>query len=44
MFEVVGKSICVGNATDVIKQLVDEVIGDCNRDGVFKYIDDNILK
>lgn len=44
MFEVVGKSICVGNATDVIKQLVDEVIDDCNYDGVFKYIDDNILK
>lgn len=44
MFEVVGKSICVGNATDVIKQLVDEVIDDCNCDGVFKYIDDNILK
>lgn len=43
MFEVVGKSICVRNSTDVIKQLVDEVIDDCDSDGVFKYLDNNIL-
>ena len=44
MFEVVGKSVCVGNATDVIKQLVDDVCDDCHNDGVFKYLDDVILK
>ena len=43
MFEVVGKSICVDNSTDVIKQLVDEVTDNCDRDGVFKYLDINIL-
>lgn len=44
MFDVVGKSICVGNASDVIKQLVDEVIDNCDNEGVFKYLNDNILK
>lgn len=44
MFEAVGKSIVMKNAHDSVKSQADDVTLSCYEDGVFKYIEDNILK
>ena len=44
MFEVVGKSIAVSNATEKMKTLANKIILSCEEEGVFKYIDRNIFK
>jgi len=44
MFSVVGKSVAVGNSSDKIKQNSDDVSLNCENNGVFKYIEDNILR
>lgn len=44
MFEVVSKGIAVGNAVDKLKILSKNVALDCNHNGIYKYIEDNILK
>lgn len=44
LFEVVGKSISVGNAHDMIKKNAHEVTFSCEENGVFRYIEENILK
>ncbi len=44
MFKVVGKSICVDNACMELKKYADEITGSWSENGVFKYIENNILK
>lgn len=44
MFEVVGKSVAMGNATNNIKGMATDVVLNCEEYGVYKYIEDNILK
>lgn len=44
MFEVVGQSVAVANSSDKIKQISNDVSLSCDEKGVFKYIEDNILK
>ena len=44
MFEVVGKSISVANGTDKIKKLANQITLSSNENGIFKYIDEYILK
>lgn len=44
MFQVVGKSVVVGNASDKIRQISDDVSLKCEDSGVFHYLEDNILK
>lgn len=44
MFEVVGKSVSVANGTDKIKSLANNIILSSEENGIFKYIDDYILK
>lgn len=44
MFQVVGKSVAVGNAPDKIKQYCDDVSLKCIDYGIYKYIEDKILK
>lgn len=44
MFQVVGKSIAVGNADDDLKKVASEVIFDCKENGIYKYIEENVLK
>lgn len=43
MFEVVGKSVAVGNASDKIQQISDDVSLKCNDNGIFRYLEDKIL-
>lgn len=43
-FEAVGKSVAVLNADDNIQQKSDDVSLKCSEDGIFHYIEDNILK
>ena len=43
MFKVVGCAIAVGNAIDKVKNSANDVILSVDDDGVFKYIDKNIL-
>ena len=43
-FDVVGKRVAVANACSDIKQECDEETLSCYEDGVFRYIEDNILK
>lgn len=43
MFQVVGKSVAVGNANNKIRQISDDVSLKCNDNGVFRYLEDNIL-
>ena len=43
-FEVVGKSVAVLNADDNIQQKSDDLSLKCSEDGIFHYIEDNILK
>ena len=44
MFEMVGKSIAVGNATDKMKTLASAITLSSEENGVFRYIDRYILK
>lgn len=44
LFKVVGKSVSVGNASDNVKDNTDEVTLCCEEDGVYKYIEQNILR
>lgn len=44
MFEEVNKAVAVGNAVDKLKILSKEVALDCKDNGIYKYIEDNILK
>ena len=44
MFEVVGKSVAVANASDKIRQISDDISLNCENSGVFHYLEDNILK
>lgn len=44
MFEVVGKGIAVDNAIDKLKVLSSDVALGCDENGIYKYIEDNILK
>lgn len=44
MFKVAGKKIAVDNACDELKKYADEIVGSCYNNGVFNYINNNILK
>lgn len=44
MFEVVGKAVAVGNAVEKLKVIANDVALSCSCDGIYKYIEDNILK
>ena len=44
MFEVVNKGISVLNANDKLKVLSNDLALECKDNGIYKYIDDNILK
>ena len=44
MLQVVGKSVVVGNASNKIRQISDDVSLKCEDSGVFHYLEDNILK
>ena len=44
MFNQVGKSVSVGNASDGVKSQADDVSLECSDYGVYKYIEENILK
>lgn len=44
MFEVVSKSMAVGNAVSKLKTFSKDVVLDCKNDGMYKYIEKNILK
>jgi len=44
MFDVVGKSISVDNALDGIKAQADDISLECEDYGIYKYIEENILK
>ena len=44
MFEVVNKGVAVNNSVDILKVFSKDVTSDCWDNGVYKYIEDNILK
>ena len=44
MFKVVSRGIAVDNACLELKKYADEITDSCYNDGVFKYIENNILK
>lgn len=44
MFEVVDKGFAVGNASDNVKNMASGVINNSDEDGIYKYIEENILK
>lgn len=44
MFEVVDKCVAVENASDKVKQIAHEVSLSCENNGIYKYIEDHILK
>lgn len=44
MFKVIDKCICVDNACLELKKYAYDITGSCEENGVFKYINDNILK
>ena len=44
MFKVIDKCVCVDNACDVLKSMTNEITLSCSDNGVFKYIEDNLLK
>lgn len=44
MFEVVSKGMAVGNAVSKLKTFSKDVVLDCKNDGMYKYIEKNILK
>lgn len=44
MFSSVGKSVAVGNASDGVKAQADDVSLSCKDGGIYKYIENNILK
>lgn len=43
MFNIIDYSFCVDNGDDNLKKLSYKIIDSCYNDGVFKYIDENIL-
>ena len=43
-FKVIGKGVAMENASAKIRQICDDVTLSCENNGVFKYIEDNILK
>lgn len=43
MFQVVEKGIAVGNACDILKQNSYDVSLNCGDNGIYKYLEDNIL-
>ncbi len=44
MFQVVGKGVAVGNSCDKLKQISDDVSLNCKDNGVYKYLEDNVLE
>lgn len=44
MFEIINKGVTVGNAIDKLKVLSKDVALDCKDNGIYKYIEDNILR
>jgi len=44
MFKIAGKKVAVDNACLELKKYADEIINSCYENGVFKYIENNILK
>lgn len=44
MFKVVGKRVCVDNACEELRKYANDVTGSWVENGVFKYIEGNILK
>ena len=44
MFDAVDKGIAVGNAKDNVKKMANEVTLSCEEDGLYKYIENNILR
>ena len=44
MFEAVDKGFAVGNASDNIKNMANDVILACEDNGLYKYIENNLLK
>lgn len=44
MFEAVDKGFAVGNASDSIKNMANDVILACEEDGIYKFIENNLLK
>lgn len=44
MFKVVDKCVCVANACEVLKSMTNEITYSCSENGVFKYIEENLLK
>lgn len=44
MFEVVDKSVAMGNAIESLKVVANDIALDCSCNGFYKYIEDNILK
>ena len=44
LFDAVGKSIVMENASDNVKNQADDTTLSCYENGVFKYIENNILK
>lgn len=44
LFRVINKGVAVGNAIDKLKVLSKDVALDCDDNGIYKYIEDNILK
>lgn len=44
MFEVVDKAIAMGNAIEQLKVVASDVALECSENGLYKYIEENILK
>lgn len=44
LFSVINKGIAVGNSIDKLKILSKDVALECDENGIYKYIEDNILK
>lgn len=43
MFQVVGRAVAVGNSCDELKRISDDVSLNCHDNGIYKYLEDNIL-
>lgn len=44
MFKIIDKCVCVDNACDVLKSMANEITLSCSENGVFKYIEETLLK
>lgn len=44
LFEIVGRSVAVGNACREIKIMANDISLDCENKGIYKYIEENILE